>query len=82
MTEKSISSPLSVIDNELLRLFTSGKTADSETHLTQLFDDLDDIAIPPLTQRAIRSGSLPANSLVRIRCLVQVCRVTECINMS
>lgn len=72
MTDNSIASPLSVIDNELLRLFTSGKTSDSQTHLTQLFDHMDETVIPLLTREAITSGSLPANSLVRYRCLVQV----------
>lgn len=65
-------SPLAVIDNELMSLFTTGKAVDSEMHLTQLFDHLDDDDIPYLTLNAIKSGSFPANSLVRYRCLVQV----------
>ena len=76
----SVSAPLAVIDRELLHFFSSGQAseADSHLHIKQLFDSVDEAEIPFLSTSAIKSGSLPVNSLVRYRCLVQV-RMTLCI---
>lgn len=64
-------SPLAAIDHELMKLFSSGKTADKDTHMTHLFGDIDLQSIPLLSRDLVDSGALGTSSVVRYRCLVQ-----------